>query len=53
MPVDPVPATGVWYEPDLPAAVVVALFASEGYTGEQIAAFFAVHDAGAALPAPV
>lgn len=26
---------------DLPAAVVVALFAARGYTGEQIAAFFA------------
>jgi transcriptional regulator with XRE-family HTH domain len=53
MPVDSVPATGVWYEPDLPAAVVVALFASKGYSGEQIAAFFAVQEVGPALSAPV
>jgi hypothetical protein len=26
---------------EIPAAVVVAIFAARGYTGEQIAAFFA------------
>ncbi len=30
-----------WPAEDLPAAVVVALFAAEGYSGGQIAAFFA------------
>lgn len=35
------PDPGLWHEDDVPAAVVVALFAAEGYSGGQIAAFFA------------